>query len=257
MQDYNYFVALLTATKLEFNSVMYLYDNWRELSFDNDAQTYYVTEFEKDGRLHKVVTTLQNSMGMTAAATLSMKIIEHFHPRYLIEVGIAAGTAREDVDEQLYGDVIVADEVWDYSTGKLVNKKNAPIMYGNIGFLPRPSVIRLSPELRKIVENATKDEKNEYHVHIGTIATGSYVVANREFLDKQIYTQYRHTAGLDMEAYGVMYAAENSMQPKPEALIIKSVSDYADDEKSDLYQKFAGYNSSAFAKFLYENYLPF
>lgn len=53
-----------------------------------------------------------------------------------------------------------------------------------------------------------------------------------------------------------MYAAENAAQPQPYALVIKGVSDYADDEKSDDYQKFAAYTSAEFAKLLYEKFLP-
>ncbi len=44
--------------------------------------------------------------------------------------------------------------------------------------------------------------------------------------------------------------------PQPKALIIKSVCDFADNEKSDKYQKFAAYTSCEFAKLMYEKYLP-
>ncbi len=44
--------------------------------------------------------------------------------------------------------------------------------------------------------------------------------------------------------------------PQPKALIIKRVCDFADNEKSDKYQKFAAYTSCEFAKLMYEKYLP-
>lgn len=81
----------------------------------------------------------------TAAATLSMKLIEHFRPRYLIGVGITAGVALEDVEQQVYGDVVVADEVWDCAAGKFVSPEDSEIHYDNVGFLPRPAVIRMQP----------------------------------------------------------------------------------------------------------------
>lgn len=255
METYQYGVALITATSMETAAVMQMYD-WREINFDNDMQTYYETQFMRDNTFYKVVTTQQNAMGMTAAAALSMKLIEHFRPRYLIAVGIAAGVALKDVEEQIYGDVVVADEIWDYSTGKFVSPEESEIRYGNIGFLPRPAVIRMQPELRKYVETAAKSKENQCHVFIGAMATGSAVVANREILDKQIHSQFRHTAGLDMEAYGIAYAAENATAPRPAPIVIKSVSDFADSHKNDQYQKFAAYTSVEFARLLFEKYLP-
>lgn len=255
METYQYGVALITATSMETAAVMQMYD-WREINFDNDMQTYYETQFMRDNTFYKVVTTQQNAMGMTAAAALSMKLIEHFRPRYLIAVGIAAGVALKDVEEQIYGDVVVADEIWDYSTGKFVSPEETEIRYGNIGFLPRPAVIRMQSELRKYVETAAKSKENQCHVFIGAMATGSAVVANREILDKQIHSQFRHTAGLDMEAYGIAYAAENATAPRPAPIVIKSVSDFADSHKNDQYQKFAAYTSVEFARLLFEKYLP-
>ena len=78
----------------------------------------------------------------------------------------------------------------------------------------------------------------------------------QELLDKQIYSHYRHTAGLDMESYAVVYAANHASAPKPTPIIVKSVCDFADSRKTDDYQRFAAYSSCEFAKFLYEEILP-
>lgn len=42
-----------------------------------------------------------------------------FRPKYILMPGIAAGI---DETEQLYGDVVLADMVWNYSNGKYVTK---------------------------------------------------------------------------------------------------------------------------------------
>ena len=47
--------------------------------------------------------------------------------------------------------------------------------------------------------------------------------------------------GIEMEAYGVFYSAANSMSPKPIAISIKSVCDFADEHKSDNYQEYSAY----------------
>ena len=89
------------------------------------------------------------------------------------------------------------------------------------------------------------------------MACGSAVVANRAIIEKQIQSFMPDTIGLDMESYGIYYTAQNATFPKPKAIVVKSICDYADSEKSDKYQKFAAYNSSLFTKELIEKYLPF
>lgn len=158
--------------------------------------------------------------------------------------------------EQIYGDIVIPDVVWDYSSGKFVSAKRARVSYGEVGFIPRPRFVNTDESLIALVERAIESPDNEFHVHIGPMACGSTVVANSEVVDKQIHSQYGNTAALDMESYAVMYAVEQAILPKPKGLIIKSVCDYADEEKSDQYQRFAAFTSSQFAKYLIENYLP-
>ncbi|MCR5207677.1 MAG: hypothetical protein K6C14_04280, partial [Eubacterium sp.] len=132
--EYIYDVAIVTAVNIEEESVKRLYDNWTQVKKEGDDQLYYAAEFEKDGVTRRVITSRQNEMGMTAASHLCAHIIEHFRPRYLIMTGIAAGIGAE----QIYGDVIVPDIIWNYASGKFVSAKNADITFGDIGFLPRP-----------------------------------------------------------------------------------------------------------------------
>lgn len=94
-----------------------MYD-WKPVTFSDDTQTYYSASIEKNGSSHKIVYARQSEMGMTVAVTLTMKLIEHFRPQFMIMVGIAAGIARSDMAEQIYGDVVVADMIWNYTSGK-------------------------------------------------------------------------------------------------------------------------------------------
>ena len=70
---------------------------------------------------------------------------------------------------------------------------------------------------------------------------------------------YKDWKPLNLEGDSQKYyetAVEQAILPKPKGLIIKSVCNYADEEKSDQYQRFAAFTSSQFAKYLIENYLP-
>lgn len=248
---YKSFAAILTAVTIEKTYVMKLYDNWEKMTLPSDEQEYFITSFESGDKSRKIITASQNLMGMTAAALLSSKVIYNFRPKYLIMCGIAAGVGREI--EQIYGDIIIPDVVWDASAGKFTSPEKAAIRYGNVGFEPRPRALYLDKAVKeKIISLA---DNTEFKINIGTMACGSYVIANSEVLNKQIYPQFPSTIGLDMESYGVFYSAEYSSHPRPKAIIIKGICDYADEDKSGKYQKFASYNSSMLTKYLIENVL--
>ena len=255
MKKYNTDVAILTVTTTEFNAVLHFH-NWKARTFPGDEQIYDVATFERDGKTYSLVHTKISEMGMTAAAATATKVIYTFRPRYIIMVGIAAGIAKSEMEEQMYGDVIVPDIVWNYSAGKFVSPEKAQITYGNLGFLPRSTSESIPEEIVPYLQKAIHSPDNPSHAYMGPMACGSTVVASRELLEKQVYSQYNHTAGLDMESYAVVYAANHASDPKPTPIITKSVCDFADSTKTDDYQRFAAYSSCEFAKFLYEKILP-
>lgn len=249
-KGYNAFAALIYVTDVEESAVMRMYE-WTEFQFENDDQLYY--RIEIDGKI--IIAAKQDEMGMTASATLTMKIIEHFRPKYVIMPGIAAGTLDESNDEQLYGDVVIANMVWNYSNGKYVSKEEASIVFGEIGFKPRPTVAVIDKDLIPYFDKAIHSIKNETYVHIGAIASGSAVVANKEILERQVKGQFETTKALEMEGYGVAYAASHATQPRPKAIIAKSICDFADSRKSDKYQKFAAFTSCEFVKLMIDDIL--
>lgn len=248
-------VAILTVTETEYNAVKYFCD-WKEVRIPGDDQLYETTAFERDGKEHSVVLVQFPEMGMTAAATGTMKLIWAFRPRYVIMVGIAAGVALAQVAEQMYGDVIAADVVWNYAAGKFVSPEMSYISFGDVGFIPRSTSAAIPEDIIPYLRQAAESRENECHVVIGPIACGSTVVANRSVLEKQVHSQFSDTVGLDMESYAVVYAARHAPEPQPKPIIIKSVCDYGNAEKSDDFQRFASYTSFEFAKLLYEKFLP-
>lgn len=260
MQELNCSVALLAATDTEWAAVHGMYDDWQE-HIHEDGLTYLETKIFRDGKEHRVIAVRQPEMGMLPAAVTTMGLISSFRPKYVFMVGIAAGVANNramgDNDEQIYGDVIVAEQIWYHGEGKFVSPDKAEIHFGNIGFIPRPKHIELLDSLRPYVESAIASPQNEYHAVIGEMTCGNSVIACEEILEQYIHARYSKSVGLDMESYAVAYAARHAAPPRPEVLIIKSVSDFAGGDKNDSYQRFAAMNSCAFAKLLYEQFLPF
>lgn len=258
MNDYNVSVVLISVTDTEDYGIKYLYKDWEEFYIAGDEQKYFRAHFEKDGKTHVVVYAKQKEMGMTAGAALATKMIMQFRPSYIIMTGIAAGVALENgANDQIYGDVIVANEIWEYASGKFVNCEKADISFGNVGFIPRPKSIKISDSVIESVKKAVSSDMNQNHIFIGPMACGTAVIANKEILNKQVHSQMPDTVGLDMESYAIAYAAQNAPEPKPLAIIIKSVCDYADSSKGDLYQKFAACTAAEFSKLLYEMFLEY
>ena len=251
-----YLCAFLVATDTEMTGQRALFD-WKEHPLSDDVDTFYEAAIERDGRSYKILLAQTPEQGMVAAAVLSYKIIVKFRPKYLIMTGISAGTFYENEETGVheYGDVIVANMVWNYAKGKYTAAEKGAVTFGNIGFIPRPSLLKLDAETESYIRIAAAADDNQCKVHFGPMACGFSVVANKEVVEKQVRNQFADTIGLDMESYAVMYAA-NAAPQNTIPIVIKSICDFADGRKDDTYQRFAAYTSAEFAKLLIEKYLP-
>ena len=257
MKNYLSFAAIIYVTETEKQAVMRMFD-WADFSIEGDSQNYKEAFIEKDGKKLRIVSAQQDEMGMTASATLTMKLIYHFSPEYVIMPGIAAGTGMiKNSDLQEYGDVLLASSVWNFSNGKFVSPHKADIVFGEVGFTPRPTVVNITGDHLQPIVDYIGSSNNEFHVHFGPLATGTAVVANQSILKKQVITSFKDTEGVEMEGYGVAYAVTHAFDPKPHVIIAKSICDFADESKDDRYQKFAAYTSCGFVKDLLECVLDY
>lgn len=172
--------------------------------------------------------------------------------------GIAGGVKDKD---KSYGDILVARWSFNYDSGKYKYnlKKKQSI------FEPNPEQIELSANLvtkvnhlktnqellKEIHDTFPVDRNNKQpnanlKVFVGPVASGSAVIADEKKIDT-IRAGNRKLIGLDMETYGVMYSAKSfSDEQLTKAISIKSISDFADQRKSDKYRSYAAYTSSNF-----------
>ena len=254
--EYKTFAALIYVTSTEHDAVMRMYE-WQEVRIDGDNQLYYRADITTpSGEKHTMIAARQSEMGMTASATLTMKLILQWRPMYVIMPGIAAGVGDSRNDDQMFGDVILASAVWNCSNGKYISAKNADIRFGEIGFLPRPTVVQTDEGIIPYLRRAIESSDNECYVHFGYLASGSAVMANRNMILSHTKAFSDSTEGLEMEGYGVAYAAREATEPRPIAIIAKSICDFGDERKDDTYQKFAAYTSCEFVALLCDKYLP-
>lgn len=258
-RNYNFDLGIICAlSDVELESVMRLSSDWKVV-YGNDGHSFYVTVFQNDKKKLRVVAAAAPQMGMVATATLTTSMIQQFSPQFIAMTGIAAGITGE-VE---LGDILVADPSWDYGNGKVIDED------GVYRFLPDIQQIRLDRDLRVIFEQIRTEgdvlerikrswpgEKphTTLSLKIGPVASGAAVLANSTVSDL-IKLQGRNLIGIEMEVFGFLYAAENSIKPRPKAFAIKSVCDFASKEKNDNFQRYAAHTSSSLLYEFVMNYL--
>ncbi|MFB5764119.1 phosphorylase family protein [Paenibacillus medicaginis] len=248
--SYEYTLAVVTALKSELDSILELPASWEIEQQINDKSTiYYKGFFVKDAKRISVIAAYCPQMGMTASSVLTMKIIQNYRPKYLCMTGIAAGIRGKGN----YGDILLADHSWDYGSGKMVYDEDKKETH----FMPDPKPITLEPEIKTLFEQFDSTilyemfQKWKWNkpsvppkIIIGPVASGAAVLENSSLVDGQIKQQNRKLIGIEMEIYGVYYAAKYCSEPRPTVFALKSICDFADNEKSDDFQDYAAYTSA-------------
>ena len=174
-------------------------------------------------------------MGLVAATLDASLALTAFDTRVICMSGICAGISGH---AQL-GQVVVASPAWEYQAGK----------WSKNGFQIAPSQIPLPPQTRVIIDrafdspqlHAAMEEGIGRHIvrpsrweapMLAPVATGSAVIADSVRL-RHIEAQHRKVAALDMESFGLYYAAHEVFPPPEHFFSLKSVVDMADETKND------------------------
>ena len=261
-RSYDYDIAVICALPEEAEVVRQGLSDVRELSLPDDDYIYFNGHYERDGKKVRVILTQSAHMGMVQAATLATKLIYNFAPRYLVMTGIAAGI-KEKVN---LGDAVVAEYVWDYGAGKETLDGDAAVHKNTIQQVTLETqiatmVTRLAADAAGLAEIKRQFQGNkpdyELRLHMGPVATGAAVIANPEKVKEIQDHQIRDVIAIEMEIFGVYYAARWAICPKPKYLAVKSISDFADQEKDDDYHKYASFTSAKIFEKLAKEYFSY
>lgn len=249
--SFKIFAAILFVTESERQAVMDMYD-WKPFRSEAGGKLWYKTTIERDSNPLTIVAAQTEEKGNPAAAALTSEIIYQLRPQYLFMVGIAAGVqfTHKEKQPQLC-DVVLADRVWNLAKGKYVSSEGPGIgLQEDQGFIPKPVVHKIDPDFRATLKEAIKNWKSDIPVHIGAFASGSAVVASAKVINENVLPIIEKTKGLDMESYGVVYTALHASSPRPQPILAKGISDFANSAKSDDCQVKAAANSCSLAKYL-------
>ncbi|WP_433729249.1 macro domain-containing protein [Actinoplanes sp. CA-051413] len=193
---------------------------------------------------YRVVARCLAGMGNTGAAAGTQQLIDTLHPAAVLLIGIAGGAPT--TSGLALGDVLVADTVVGYEPGR----------HDKAGLHRRPDVHR--PDFA-LLAAAREVEPGEWapfidadrpgrgpaqpRSHLGTVLSGEKVIADGRELAR-LSRAWPNTVGVEMEGLGVATASYRSGAG---FLLIKAVSDLADQDKDDGWQEYASEAAARFA----------
>ena len=253
-----YDIGILCALQEEFSCLIEAFDKekWTSIRIPGipiPLKSRYITSAM--GEEYKIIAACVGKPGMVATASMAMALFDLAGIDKLFMTGITAGFKSDSIN---LCDIMIAKSSMDYASGKLIEEgegvyekkirllKEIQVMTANVelqnlaGQLSEDDELmnKLNQHLKKVHLNAERDLK----AHITPVACGPFVVASKEVLNT-IKEPDRKLKALDMEAYGLYYAAYLCQK---KALWIKGVSDFADSNKDDSYHQKAAYASAYF-----------
>ncbi len=225
--------VIVTALEEERDAILRKLQNYsRTPPSDEDIRTYYLCQVPTtypDGTtaLYEIACVNLLGMGRQHATNATTDAINRWRPRYVLLVGIAGGVGKMDIG---LGDVLVADQIVDYELQKLTETGT------QMRWEVHRSDARLLTAVRENTEKKWLDMIKEKRPtrgiprrFIGPIASGDKVIASTAVLDA-LRADWPRIIGVEMEAAGVASAIAQSVH-KPGFLMIKAVSDLADEKK--------------------------
>lgn len=192
-----------------------------------------------------------SNMGLVNMAITATKAIEMFQPKIVAMSGICAGVNGE----ANFLDIVVGEPCWEYQTGKFKDNTFKQEPYQS----PLEHSIKI--DLKQFCEsdenlNAIKSglyqtELSNSKMFLAPMSSGSAVIADKNKM-KEIGTQHRKMAALEMEMYSLYEAAKQSLS-KPLYFGAKAVVDMGESSKDDDYHSSGTVVSARFVvKFLSE-----
>lgn len=264
-RNYDYDIAVICALPEELESIKKSLQEVEQCIVPYDNDIYYHGFYEIEGIKRKVVISSANQMGMVAATSLTTKMIANFIPKYVVMTGIAGGTKH---DKMNFGDIIVATSAWDYRAGKDISSDEGTQHLNTINQISIDAKLinycrQLANDksaLQKIEDEFSYGNKPDTHLKLllGPVVSGASVVTDPQIVQDVLTNQDRNVLAIEMEIYGVYYAAQWAIEPRPKYfLALKSISDFANPNKGDDFHQYASYTSAKAFEILAKKYFEY
>ncbi|MEW4459228.1 hypothetical protein AB1K42_14130, partial [Roseibium algicola] len=228
-EEFSAFVGTLTRSKLT------------ELDSNGDIP-YTLYEVSVTGGARKTKKRILVCTPDKIGSFSMQNLILHLHFRFKIKFNILIGLCAGLRGKVRIADLIIADQVIDYSHAKLTNE----------GLETRPMVFPAGALLHNFAKRFKRFKWPSYYlpqegaiVHSGNIASGPFVFADDNSL-KRVAVNSSRLLGAEMEAAGVLHAL-HSIGKGDRLLVVKAVSDFGDSTKDDMAREKCCAASAAFA----------
>jgi len=251
-RHFEYDVIILTALDKEMAPYNEFFEMSSRAGFGGLSDFVFT---DKAGLLRKGLAYSIDRAGVVSAASITQSLISRFRPRLILMSGFCGGFADKKVSK---GDLIFFKGIIDWDSGRWGDGKDAawlprptpiPIDRSKMSFIVRDMVakkLRNHEEVLGKVKSLSNNSILNFSYKFAPMASGSSLVAHKDVISKIVQVNDK-AVGVDMESYGVAYACKNTWMREPDFLVMKSVSDFADEEKDKKVQEACSYISAAAA----------
>ena len=239
-------ILIQTVNEMEFYAVMIKLKNASMYTVTTteypDKSYYYVGKWGDKGIPVVIVQTTMGSNGPHGSYNETRKALSYLpNLKYIFAVGVCGGVKDSKVK---LGDVVVSNILQDCSIEKVWDDK----------VIIRPSSWSLVGDsfYHFLSQAANKPDI----MRCGMVLSANKLVADAK-VQRKLLAQFPEAIAFEMEGHGIARACKEYKSRETEFLVVKGVSDLADEDKNDDWQPQAAVNA---ADALYEvmaKYDPF
>lgn len=225
-------VVVVTALALEAAAVESYLHGLREQVHAETGTIYRVGTLRENGT-ETIVAVVVAMEGNPSAAAETERAISFFKPQVALFVGVAGGL-KDDVQK---GDVVVASDVYDYSSAKEssgVIRSRVKTLRASYRATQRALALASSGEWSRLAATGAPPLRadDSPRVLVKPIAAGPKLVADSDGPTAQWIKQYCGDAvAVEMEGFGFHTAAH--AYPATQAIVVRGISDCVDDKAPD------------------------
>lgn len=251
-------IGIICALREEFTQMLQAFSRvkWESIQIKGLPYSFKKGTLTTRGfRDLKIIAGCTDKAGMCPTSILAAAMYTQLGVETIFMTGITAGIKYDDLQ---LDDVIIAEAIMDYASGKLKEDDRGEIkllkevnqIQANRSLISMMSDFISENEISNVInsdlrDKNLKDGRGNIMFKIAKTVCGPYVMAAPQVVE-ELKKDERKLQALDMEGFG-LYLTAHTLDKK--ALWLKGVSDFADAHKGDDRHKTCAYAS---AKLLYE-----
>ena len=208
-------IGIITATAKEFEAL-------NKVIKTNKTGTMTFTK----GRFGKTqIVGVQAGIGKVNAALCAQKLIDYFHPEAIINVGVAGSLSPE----LKIGDIVISEDAvqHDFDSAFFDTNRGLDFGFDSLEFKADPRLVKAAKEAAESLGIAHK---------VGRIVSGDVFVSKNE--KKQELVDRYHGLCCEMEGGAIAQVCIVNRTP---FVILRAISDGADDQAKGTYLDFASF----------------